>query len=389
MEEGYRRGTVLGLTIAEIFILLVFLMLLALMGMNRYWNDKLDPWKEIMAKYAPEKVKEELKLPEQLRSEIEELEKRKEALQRRVRVLEGEKRGLEEKLAEADRKHGEAMRALAEREETLEDAERKIEELEKLKRQIEELEKRKEALQRRVRVLEGEKRGLEEKLAEADRKHGEAMRALAEREETLEDAERKIETLTIENDELRSANSALQDENVTLGERIRIIGKGPTPPCWYQRVEETNPITKADWREKPYYLFDIAIHDDHMEVQRLAIPRGSAEDDGGTPYAEENEKLALDRIDELYGKPLSDEDVLVAMQPLHDQGKASDIRTYSCIFYVRVWDETHSGAKKRWKQAHDEVLEQLFGTYQVRGASWEDRHEEPVNVPISGRRGFR
>lgn len=51
MEEGYRRGTVLGLTIAEIFILLVFLMLLALMGVNRYWSDKeaKKRWKQALA----------------------------------------------------------------------------------------------------------------------------------------------------------------------------------------------------------------------------------------------------------------------------------------------------------------------------------------------------
>ena len=55
MEEGYRRGAVLGLTIAEIFILLVFLMLLALMGVNRYWGIKFDPWEEIMASTLPER----------------------------------------------------------------------------------------------------------------------------------------------------------------------------------------------------------------------------------------------------------------------------------------------------------------------------------------------
>ena len=62
-EEGYRRGAVLGLTIAEIFILLVFLMLLALMGVNRYWGKKIDPWKEIMAKATPGEVEEGVETP--------------------------------------------------------------------------------------------------------------------------------------------------------------------------------------------------------------------------------------------------------------------------------------------------------------------------------------
>ena len=324
MEEGYRRGTVLGLTIAEIFILLVFLMLLALMGVNRYWSDKIDPWKDIMAKHTPEEIKEAMGLPEPLRRKIE-----------------------------------------------------------RLNRQIEELEKEKKRLQSRIRALEGQGRETGEKLDEANRKLREAERALAECEKALADAERKIETLTIENDRLKDTNSEIQDENDALGERIRIIGKGVTPPCWFQQIEETNPITRSNWREKSYYLFDIAIRDDDMEVQRLPIPEGSAEDDHGMLYVEEAKGLALDTIP--YGTPLTDEQIRNAMQHLYEKGKASQIRTYSCVFYVRVWDETHSGAKKRWKQALA-LLQQLFGTHQVRGTSWKDRHKEPVNVPVSTRR---
>ena len=324
MEEGYRRGTVLGLTIAEIFILLVFLMLLALMGVNRYWSDKLDPWKDIMAKTTPEEIEVALGQPDQLRRKIERLNK-----------------------------------------------------------QIEELEKEKERLQSRIRTLEGQGRETGEKLDEANKKLREAKRALAECEKALADAEGKIETLTIENDRLRDANSELRGENDALGERIRIIGKGVTAPCWYQQIEETNPITKANWREKTYYLFDIAIRDDDMEVQRLPIPQGGAEDDRGMPYVEEAKGLALDTIP--YGKPLTDEQIRNVMRHLYEKGKASQIRTYSCVFYVRVWDETHSGAKKRWKQALA-LLQQYFGTHQWSGTSWKDRHEEPVNVPMSSRR---
>ena len=70
MEEGYRRGTVLGLTIAEIFILLVFLMLLALLGMNRYWNDKLDPWRGIIEENTPAEVELALMQPDELDAKL-------------------------------------------------------------------------------------------------------------------------------------------------------------------------------------------------------------------------------------------------------------------------------------------------------------------------------
>lgn len=300
MEEGYRRGTVLGLTIAEIFILLVFLMLLALLGVNSYWAKKHGPWKEISKKYTPEEVEEALADPDSLRREI------------------------------------------------------KI-----LKNQIEKLKKEKERLQQRIQTLEDRegKTG-----AVLDSTEAELEWARSE----LEDCKKELATKTGKMD--------------SLEKEVMIFGKGITPPCWYQRIEETNPITQANWREKPYYLFDIAIREDHMEVQRLPVPEGGAEDDDGAPYAEEAKILALDSIP--YGSPLTDTEMRNVMRSLYEKGKASQVRNYSCIFYVRVWDETSPGAKDRWKQAHDGVLEQLFGTHQVRGTSWKHRDKEPVNVPI-------
>lgn len=288
MEEGYRRGAALGLTIAEIFILLVFLMLLAPMGVNHF----LGPWRPIMENYTPEEIERAFEDPDSLRIEIEKLREEKKALQVRIKRLEGEGGPTAE--------------------------------IERVKR-----------------------------------------------------------TLEACNEALAAANRVIKKQQViidSLYDETRIFGKGITPPCWYQRIEETNPITRANWREKPYYLFDIAIREDHMEVQRLPIPAGSAEDDDGLPYAQEAESLSLDAIP--YGTPLSDAELRTVMTPLYERAKASQVRTYSCIFYVRVWDETPSGAKDRWKQAHDGVLEQLFGTHQVRGTSWEDRGHEPVNVRV-------
>ncbi len=293
MEEGYRKGTVLGLTVAEIFILLVFLMLLALMSVNRYWGDKLEPWREIIASTTPKMVKE-------------------------------------------------AMR----------DPDGQLKQIEKLNEQIAELQREKNRLQRRIRILED--------------REGETGERLDQAKSDLQKREQ----------ELAEAKSGNED----LDNRLRIMGKGITPPCWYQRIEETNPVTKANWREKPYYLFDIVIRDDHMEVQDLPVPEGGAEDDGGAPYRDEAKQLSLETIP--YGVPLTDLQFRNAMNHLYIMGKSSQVRTYSCIFYVRVWDETPLGAKERWKQAHDAVLEQLFGTHQVRGISWKDRDKEPVNVPV-------
>lgn len=318
MEEGYRRGSVLGLTIAEIFILLVFLMLLALMGVNRYWGEKTEGWEDILENNSPEEVKTALGHPDSLREEI-----------------------------------------LG------------------LKDQIQSLVKERERLQKRIRVLVDREGETGARLDEANKKLRGMDQAIAERDRALADAAREIEALSDSTDVLKSTVSSRDD-------RIRILGKGINPPCWYQRVEETNPKTKANFREKPYYLFDIAIHDDYMEVQSLPIPEGGAEDDGGVTYVEEANGLELDAIP--YGSPLTNMEVRSVMRPLYEKAKASQVRTYSCIFYVRVWDKSARGAKQRWKQAHDGVLEQLFGTYQVRDTRWNDRRNLPVNVRILDKR---
>ena len=119
-----------------------------------------------------------------------------------------------------------------------------------------------------------------------------------------------------------------------------------------------------------------------MEVQSLKIPEGGADDDGGLTYAEESKGLALDCHTLSGSRCQTSEDARRYMRTLYEKGKASQVRTYACIFYVRVWDETAPGAKERWKQAHDGVLEQFFGTHQVRGTSWIDRGMVPVNVRI-------
>ena len=65
IEEGYRRGAVLGLTVAEIFILLVFLMLLALLAMNHYWQEvsNTDPeMVEVTKGRTPEEVESAIEI---------------------------------------------------------------------------------------------------------------------------------------------------------------------------------------------------------------------------------------------------------------------------------------------------------------------------------------
>ena len=315
MNNEYRRGTVLGLTIAEIFILLIFLILLALLGLASNWEEKekeyradrqvLSVWRDII---------EEFQAPEKIRT-----------LHRKATRLEQELKNSEMLGAEK------TLTTLSE-----ENAE--------LREMIEEIHEERERL------------------------HNENTKL---REE--------IEIIREEREELHKENTRLSNRNAVLrqeaaaetqeAERIKadldtLRRKGQNPPCWYETVSDGSKT-----REKAHYIFNIGVYDDYMVVRRHPIPPGLADDDNGRPYAEEAvDPLRLEDIP--YNTRLSYEDMTRNMKRIRDLGKMRKVRSYSCIFWVKVWDKTSPDAKARWKNAHDGVLEGLFGTYLVKNDPW-------------------
>ena len=309
MNDEYRRGTVLGLTVAEIFILLIFLILFALLGLASTWDERetkhridrriLTVWSDVIEKFqAPEEI---------------------ETLVRRANELEQDRERISEENAEL---HGNVAA---------------------------------------LHVGRKRLRGENDKLSD-------------ENSVLMEDREALIEEI----EKLRDENTRISDSNIALrgraaeerrrADRIKtdletLRHKGQNPPCWYETVADGGRK-----REKAHYIFNIAVHDEYMVVLRHPIPRGQADDDHGRPYTEEADDLRLEDIP--YGVPLSYGEVTRHMERIRDLGKMRKVRSYSCIFWVKVWDKTSPEAKARWKEAHDGVLEGLFGTYQVKDEPW-------------------
>ena len=277
-EALYRRGAVFGLTVAEIFILLVFVLLLVFLALARQWQ-----------------------------SEQRETEERLESAQAELEVLQPWKPVIEEFEAP--------------------------EEVETLR------------------------------LAEARAKRElEALREVVE--ESGEPSENRTELL----DRLREAvdeQVAAQEESERIREELRVLQeKGVNPPCWYEKV----PTTDGGLREKPFYTFNLAVFDDGIVVRKVETPPGGAEDDGEGTYALESEQLGLHQLP--YDSPLSDAEFLNQFRDIQRAGKEKQVRSYSCIFWVRVWDRTSATAKERWKEVHLNVVQGLFGTYVVREDPW-------------------
>ena len=278
-ESKYRRGTVLGLTVAEIFILLLFLLMLVFLVL---WQD---------LQVNQQEQQEELR---NLREFYETWEKPLEGIEI-------------------------------------------PEEIETLKE-------------------------FKEDLAQGDT---DLLRDLAVARREAREAVEGSDRLQEELDQERRDHAQAKEQLSSLGAELRVLNKGQNPPCWYDLV----PDGDGGMREKALYAFDIGVFDEHMVIRRREAPVGGAADDSNSTYADEWNDLRMADIN--YDEPLSNGELLAELQRIYDAGKLGDVRSYACIFSVRVWDETSSDAKARWQQAHDRTLEWLFGTFRVEDEPWE------------------
>ncbi len=308
-QSKYRRGTILGLTVAEVFILLLFLLMLVFLVLSQEQEQRLEAQQQEMARQESQ-----------------------------MRNLQAFKDTWEEPLAGIETP----------------------EEIVALRRWREDVAANSQG---------GETQRLLNQLVEAQRERGEAE---AERQELAAENERLIAERAKQQEE--SEQQQAQIENLRqqgeayreLAEEQRILReKGQNPPCWYEVV----PTANGGTREKAFYLFDIAVFDEHMIVRRRPIPPGGAFDDSDRSYAEEAIDLPLGAI--RYDVPLADGEVEELLAPLFTAGKGSRVRSYSCVFFAQIWDQTSDDAKERWQQAHDRILEGLFGTFTVRDEPWQ------------------
>ena len=322
--SGYRRGAILGLTVAETFILLAFLLLVALLGLVSRDEPLAEPDTESPPPprvwVRPDEIETLVKAAEAARKKLEEAEQARTAVER--------ERDQAQEQAEAARKareQAERARTTAERE-----------------------------------------RDRAQEQAEAARKaHDEAEQARAAVERERDQAQEQADVAHKARDEAEQARAAAEHARDQIKRDLALLHrKGKNPPCWYQIVSAGEDRT----REKAYYAFDVAILENSIVLAPRSAPPGGADDDGGGPYADEWKRLRIGYLP--YGRELSDNEFSEAVRDLVAQGRNGQVRTYECVFSVRVWDKTPDHAKKRWKEAHDQIIEASFSAYTVRDDEW-------------------
>ena len=408
--SAYRRGTVAGLSLGEIFILLSFILMVAVLliseearregplghvGVVHAASDTApDPETEETLSDEAEHTRNEL---ERARSRLERVDTAYQALAQELgkererrrqaeadadtTIAEAEQnaRSEEEAVAEAVGKeiaaHGETKAALAQAEEenaTLrEEAEGKAATEAALADAVTTIEAMREAQAEDAQAQAEEQAVVQDYIAQlkgtVEALTGQVEAARKDKEEAEAARQAAAEALEAERKEREAAQAKATALEHTIAKRESAephADKGVDPPCWYVRV----PTADGGDREKALYAIDIAIHDHHIVLGRRSPPPSGPDRGESGSYGTEYHRLGLGKLP--YGQRLSNAEIRKTLGPIREAGNSGRVRSYPCKFYAQVWDRTGAASKSRWQEAHANVIQQYLNTYVVQDTPW-------------------
>ena len=365
-DKSYRRGAVVGLTTAELFMLTSFMLITALLLAEAQLPRKAAADAEQPVPGVSDAVARAA-----LEIEVDQLTSESENLARRLTDSEARRK-------DAQDRYQQLARTLAQerqrRRQAEEDADEAVAAARAARADAEGAEATREKATAHASALEEALTAAEE-AAEAAKAQAQASSAEAEEAETAKQ-QAEAEARTAQEAAQAAERQAEADRKKLVkmqGERTGTTKrtgsrrqKGINPPCWYRAVSQGDGTI----REKPLYLLDIAIHDRHIVLGRRTPPPGGPDDEKGS-YASEFQQVGAHRLP--YGKRLTDAEVRGALTEIKRKGKEAKIRSYPCISYGQVWDQTGSTSKQRWRNAHESLVQQYLGTYVVqdpRSSPW-------------------
>lgn len=325
-DKPYRRGLVLGLSLAELFLILLFLLLLIATGLNQ--------------------IKEkENKL---LNNKINELTDQLDAIYEVV----GSEISLED-FTKLVKSAGERQRLINENNElrdNLADAQKQIDEIKEL---TEILEKNNITPELLGDLIEAEE-GLVEALADIKQ----LQTQIDQQNDLINELEIEVATKDAATEILEAQVAKLEEGLADSNEQVQILAeaKGIDPPCWFRQRPGSTETKKL--RPIPVKLFDIQIRDNGLIVRpkdnsayaNIAVDYGNTE--------------ALTNLTSMpYGTLLSKRQFLSEFGWIRVAGKQGEVQSYPCMFMVDLFDGTSAGNKSGYKRLKEGTVEALFNTF--------------------------
>lgn len=362
-SKHYRRGVVLGLSLAELFTVLVFLLLLVLGSYSFSLNEELGKKDELVAAQrdvlttlvSVEPASIQPAYPEDLiRIDSADAMRQLGAENRRLRDRLAIKKEIQETSATTTKSQSiERLDSIYDQEQSAtvprDEYDRQQVAIDSLSSHVAELHKRIDD------ILDPEQ---QDQLRRLQRD----LENLRERNQELLDSVDSPPTLKEAIEEaqaMRKTIAALENEKRTLMlERDTIADqKGQDSPCWFRMATRPN----GESYERAVYLFHVRIDDKSIFVKDIEAPTSQ--------YAVQKSRLRFDR--ESLDRYLTNEEFIQAFTPLKEDAENRKVRLdRRCTFYVMVWDATSETNKTRYKEAHDWVVEAIFITYPVQYDPW-------------------
>ena len=318
-DKPYRRGLVLGLSLAELFLILLFLLLLIATGLNQIKEQKIN------------------ELTDQLDALYEAY---------------GSKITLED-FTKLVQNAGERQRLIKENEalrDDLADAEQKLTEAKEL---TEILEKNNVTLEQLAGLIESEE-GLVEALSDIKQLQNE----IDQRENRINELEIEVATKDATVEILETENEKLEEALAGSIEQVQILAeaKGIDPPCWFRPRPGSSENNKL--RPIPVKLFDIQIKDNGLIVR----PKdNSAYANIEVNYGDTEAVTDLNVMP--YNTLLSKRQFLTGFSWIRDVGKKGKVQPYPCKFLVDLFDGTSAANKSGYKAYKEGTVEALFNTF--------------------------
>lgn len=303
-DRPYRRGLVLGLSLAELFLILLFLLLLTFIGIATSYEEKtvslantiksLEDENSILTD-GLERIQETNQVP------ITEAELRD------LAMAVGENKQLRDKNDELTDQLAEQSAKLEELEPIQEDKKKLVEKSAKLQEELAETRDELNQLRAQVEATEGNLSDAQAKAQEADRR--------------------------------AQANARLLDS---------IKRKpGDIPPCWFVEVKSRDGM-----RPKHLKIYNVKINDRSFVVRRHPYPYPKEANFG--------KKNRLPEIgEEFFNTELSSDEFTRVFSAIRAAGDERLIQDYACKFMVDVYDATSSENKAGYKKQL-RTVEDLF-----------------------------
>ena len=335
-DSSYRRGLVLGLSLAEIFLILLFLLLLVSIGITSVLNTEKE-----QAGQEADKLRDQLTVIH----EIVGNEITAEDFNRLVKDV-AENQSLKEENQELSDKL-----ATKEAELVVKEAELAIRESE-LVDKASELAVMEDRLTEAEKILE-ESREIRE-FAQENQMDAEDMADLLQHEKELQEQLQKFDK-----------DMARYREDITVHRRaLDSLSRkeGQDPACWFVNVPDENE--PGETRQKHVKIFDVRISRTGFTVRLHDNSHIRGVDRGDTTSLPALSNSVLHR-------ELTEEEFKREFLPFYDAGKRKNIRDYSCRFMVDIFDATPENDKNRYKYNLN-VVEGIFYTFEETSA-WNEQ----------------